>query len=192
MAKAKKGKTTKTTRSTKMGKTGKLPKTVAGIELPKEWRKQGAKLMDLVKNPLVGDLVAAGLVALAANVRSQSKSSADGTAEKKTAADGISKTAVTLATVVAARAAEKITSKLTERPAPPAKPETPETQLPAAATPGRTSPARRASASPRTALQPASDGAAVTPRRAPAPKKGSGTTRKSPAPRKPRTPKPGE
>lgn len=64
MAKAKKSKS---------AKAGKLPKSVAGIELPKELRKQGAKLLDLIKNPMVGDLVAAGLVALAANVRNQGK-----------------------------------------------------------------------------------------------------------------------
>ena len=76
MAKAKKGgKTTK---------TGKLPKMVAGIELPKELRKQGGKLLDLVKNPLVGDLVAAGLVALAANVRNHGKTGGDSAKDKQT------------------------------------------------------------------------------------------------------------
>lgn len=109
MAKAKKSKS---------AKSGKLPKTVAGIELPKELRKQGAKLLDLVKNPLVGDLVAAGLVALAANVRNQGKTGGESSKDKQNAADGFSKTAATLATVVATRAAEKITSKLNERPAP--------------------------------------------------------------------------
>ena len=59
----------------KKGKSGKLPKMVAGVELPKELRKQGAKLLDLVKNPLVADLVAAGLVALAANVRNSGHTS---------------------------------------------------------------------------------------------------------------------
>ncbi|RSU55875.1 hypothetical protein DAH56_19695, partial [Sphingomonas koreensis] len=115
MAKAKKSKS---------AKAGKLPKSVAGIELPKELRKQGAKLLDLIKNPMVGDLVAAGLVALAANVRNQGKPADDAVGDggkakdKTTTAEALGKTAATLATVVAARAAEKITSKLAERPAP--------------------------------------------------------------------------
>ncbi|HEY0622650.1 hypothetical protein, partial [Sphingomonas sp.] len=117
MAKAKKSKS---------AKAGKLPKTVAGIELPKELRKQGAKLLDLIKNPMVGDLVAAGLVALAANVRNQGKAADTGdagkTKDKGTTAEALGRTAATLATVVAARAAEKITSKLAEPPAPPSAP----------------------------------------------------------------------
>ena len=126
MAKAKKSKS---------AKAGKLPKTVAGIELPKELRKQGAKLLDLIKNPMVGDLVAAGLVALAANVRNQGKSAgASGetgkTKDKNTTAEALGKTAATLATVVAARAAETITSKLAERPAP-SVPAAPATAAPA-------------------------------------------------------------
>ncbi|PKP93431.1 MAG: hypothetical protein CVT77_05500 [Alphaproteobacteria bacterium HGW-Alphaproteobacteria-16] len=115
-------------KSGKSAKAAKLPKTVAGIELPMELRKQGGKLLELARNPLVADLVAAGLVALAANVRNSGHSSSaaktdeDGekAKEKSTSSDVIGRTAVSLATIVAARAAEKITSKLTEpsKPAP--------------------------------------------------------------------------
>lgn len=138
MAKAKKNKS---------AKSGKLPKTVAGIELPKELRKQGAKLLDLIKNPMVGDLVAAGLVALAANVRNQGKTGNDSTKDKQSAVDGFSKTAANLATVVAARAAEKITSKLGERPAA----ATPKPPAPAAAS----KPAARKPATTKAPAKPA-------------------------------------
>jgi hypothetical protein len=131
----------------KSAKTGKLPKTVAGIELPMELRKQGAKLLDLIKNPMVGDLVAAGLVALAANVRNQGKTGNDSTKDKQSAADGFSKTAANLATVVATRAAEKITSKLGERPAPAAA-----ASAPAAATAPK--PAARKPAARKPAAKP--------------------------------------
>lgn len=135
-------------KSGKSAKAAKLPKTVAGIELPKELRKQGGKLLELARNPLVADLVAAGLVALAANVRNSGHSSAaaktDGTKtddaksddegekakDKSTSSDVIGRTAVSLATIVAARAAEKITSKLTE-PSKPAAAAEPATETPA-------------------------------------------------------------
>lgn len=143
MAKAKKNKS---------AKSGKLPKTVAGIELPKELRKQGAKLLDLIKNPMVGDLVAAGLVALAANVRNQGKTGNDSTKDKQSAVDGFSKTAANLATVVAARAAEKITSKLGERPAA----ATPKPPAPAAASkPAARKPVARKPATTKAPAKPA-------------------------------------
>lgn len=189
MAKAKKGK----------GKTdrAKLPKTVAGIELPKELRKQGAKLLDLIKNPMVGDLVAAGLVALAANVRNKEKPAPatppkDDGAAKPSTAEELGKTAATLATVVAARAAEKITSKLTERPTPapaptaPAKP-APRARAAAPLKPGATRKAPTATgAKPATkAKTPTKPKADAAPKTAPrarraAPTK-AGATRKPPA-----------
>lgn len=147
MAKAKKGKG-KGKGKSERAKTdkAKLPKTVAGIELPKELRKQGAKLLGLIKNPMVGDLVAAGLVALAANVRNKEKpapatTAKDEGAAKPSTAEELGKTAATLATVVAARAAEKITSKLTERPTP-----TPASPTPAPTGPAKPAPRARAAA----------------------------------------------
>jgi hypothetical protein len=183
MAKAKKGK----------GKTdrAKLPKTVAGIELPKELRKQGAKLLDLIKNPMVGDLVAAGLVALAANVRNKEKPAPatppkDDGAAKPSTAEELGKTAATLATVVAARAAEKITSKLTERPTPAPAPTAPAKPAPRAraAAPLKAGATRKAptAAKPKTPSKPKADTApkpAPRARRA-APTK-AGATRKPPA-----------
>lgn len=189
MAKAKKNKS---------AKTGKLPKTVAGIELPKELRKQGAKLLDLIKNPMVGDLVAAGLVALAANVRNQGKTGDGSAKDKQSAADGFSKTAATLATVVAARAAEKITSKLGERPAAAApapaaatapKPAArkPATRKPAAKprAPARAAAVKPAATKPAAAKRATTKAAAAKPAATRAAAKPAAAKPKTPAARKP-------
>jgi hypothetical protein len=45
-----------------------LPKSIAGIKLPKEVRR---KLSGLAKHPVVADLLAAGLVALAAKLKNE-------------------------------------------------------------------------------------------------------------------------
>jgi hypothetical protein len=53
----------------KDGGTGSLlPKSIAGIKLPKEVRR---KLSGLAKHPVVADLLAAGLVALAAKLKNE-------------------------------------------------------------------------------------------------------------------------
>ncbi len=130
MAKADKAKKAggKKDKAAKATKTPKLPKTVAGIELPKELREQGAKLLELTKHPLVADIVAAGLVALAGNVRKKAADAqaaaapapapAPSDAPKPSGMDDFAKTASSLATLIAARAAEKITAKLTGEKAP--------------------------------------------------------------------------
>lgn len=131
MAKAKdatKAKKSKAAKAPKTSKAPKLPKTVAGIELPKELREQGAKLLELTKHPLVADIVAAGLVALAGNVRKKAADAqaaaapaptpASTDAPKPSGMDDFAKTASSLATLIAARAAEKITAKLTGEKAP--------------------------------------------------------------------------
>jgi hypothetical protein len=48
-----------------------LPKSIAGMKLPKEARRQ---LTDLAKHPVVADLIAAGLVALAARIKGEFES----------------------------------------------------------------------------------------------------------------------
>ncbi|MBX3595685.1 hypothetical protein [Sphingomonas sp.] len=186
MAKAKKLKA----KAEKALKTGKLPKKVAGIELPKELRKQGGKLLEMARSPLVGDLLAAGLVALAANVRNQNRPKDENGAKKDRsgAAEALGQTAATLATVVAARAAEKITGKLTERAAPPAAPRAPDAPAPPTApvppekpepsAPLKTTGTRRSAAKPAPAP-------VKTPRAKAQPPLKAGATRK-PATRKPR------
>ena len=48
-----------------MAKTAKLPKHIAGVKIPKKLRKRGGKAYALLQNPLVADIVAAGLLAAA-------------------------------------------------------------------------------------------------------------------------------
>lgn len=50
-----------------------LPKFVQGVKIPKALRQQGYHLAELARHPLFADLVAAGLVALAAHLRDNSK-----------------------------------------------------------------------------------------------------------------------
>lgn len=57
----------------KTKKTPMLPKQLAGVEIPKSLRKQANHLAELARHPLVADIVAAGLVALAAKVSSSAK-----------------------------------------------------------------------------------------------------------------------
>lgn len=52
----------------KSGKA-KLPKEVGGVKLPKKLRKVGKKALKLAKEPVVGETVAAALLAAAAALR---------------------------------------------------------------------------------------------------------------------------
>ena len=47
----------------------KIPKTVAGIKLPKKLRKAGNKAVKLAQDPIVGEVVAAALLSAAAALR---------------------------------------------------------------------------------------------------------------------------
>ena len=49
-----------------MAKKGKLPKRIGGVKIPRKLRKRGGEISVLLSNPLVADIVAAGLL-LAAN-----------------------------------------------------------------------------------------------------------------------------
>jgi hypothetical protein len=42
-----------------------LPKSIAGVKIPKELRKAGASVGELIRHPIVADVVTAGLVAAA-------------------------------------------------------------------------------------------------------------------------------
>lgn len=50
----------------KAAKARKLPKTIAGVKVPKELRAPGGRLLEVVSNPLVIDAAAAALAAAAA------------------------------------------------------------------------------------------------------------------------------
>jgi hypothetical protein len=64
------GKKDKKSGEAKTEKKGFLPKSIAGMKLPKQLRKQ---LDALAKHPVVNDLLAAGLVALAAKLKPSDK-----------------------------------------------------------------------------------------------------------------------
>ncbi|MEI9928613.1 MAG: hypothetical protein WDN44_14075 [Sphingomonas sp.] len=81
-------------------KASLLPKSIAGVKIPKTLRTQ---LTELARHPLVADLLAAGLVALAASLREKPKAEAAAAKVKETAvevADEIVETAEAAATAV--------------------------------------------------------------------------------------------
>ena len=47
----------------------KPPKRIAGVKVPKELRKSGAKLVDTLSHPLIADVAAAALMAAAGALR---------------------------------------------------------------------------------------------------------------------------
>lgn len=52
----------------------KLPKQIAGVKIPKELRKQAAQWAELVRHPMVADILAAGLVAITSKMASMTRS----------------------------------------------------------------------------------------------------------------------
>jgi hypothetical protein len=104
-------------------KSAKLPRKVAGIKVPKGLRDTEA-LAKLAKHPLVTDLLAAGLVALAAKVRDKP---ANNTAPDKPGTNGsdamteLSKGAAVLAGMFATKASEQF-AKFREAASAPAEP----------------------------------------------------------------------
>lgn len=65
----------------------KLPKTIAGVKVPKELREAGAKAAVLLDHPMVIDLVAAALLAAAAAIREGDRIQAAAGAAGEEAAD---------------------------------------------------------------------------------------------------------
>lgn len=90
-------------------KTSLLPKSIAGIKVPKEVRR---KLGGLAKHPIVADLLAAGLVALAAKLKPEHESE-PGTA------NGVDKSGGTAQPVADVPAAAKPVIKRPRKPAAP-------------------------------------------------------------------------
>ena len=82
-----------------MAKNGKLPKRIAGVKIPKKLRKSGAPLYALLRNPLVADLVAVGLIAAADALSKSEKAKAAGKAAKSGAKDAAEATGTGAATV---------------------------------------------------------------------------------------------
>jgi hypothetical protein len=73
-------------------KSSMLPKAIGGVKIPKALRRQGHHLVELARHPVVADLLAAGLVALAASLRESPKAKAAATDARKTV-DKAAKTA---------------------------------------------------------------------------------------------------
>lgn len=92
-------------KDTKSKKAGSLlPKSIAGAKLPKDIRK---KLTDLAKHPVVADLLAAGLVALAAKLKNEPKVQRAAAKARDKAADVAADVAEAAAGVAAAVAVDK-------------------------------------------------------------------------------------
>lgn len=57
-------------------KAGKLPKEIGGVKISKTLRKDGEKLIALLKHPLVAEMAAAGLTAFAREMRAGNRDGA--------------------------------------------------------------------------------------------------------------------
>ncbi|RJF93961.1 hypothetical protein [Sphingomonas cavernae] len=66
---ARKDKTAKGGKTVKGKKADRLPKEIGGMKIPKTLRKDGEKLIALLKHPLVAEMAAAGLMAFAREMR---------------------------------------------------------------------------------------------------------------------------
>ena len=92
-----------------MAKNGKLPKRIGGVKIPKKLRKRGGELAVLLNNPLVADIVAAGLLLAADRIAKKPKVKKAGRTAKaaaKDTAEAASEGAGNIATVLAFAARE--------------------------------------------------------------------------------------
>lgn len=90
-------------------KSSKLPKTIAGVKVPKQLRKSGGRAVAALKHPLVADLAAAALISAAAALKgNQRVRAAAGDAADKAGdtARGLGAGAASLGTLIAAKAGE--------------------------------------------------------------------------------------
>jgi hypothetical protein len=168
-----------------------LPKSIAGVKVPKGVR---SKLADLAKHQIVADIISAGLVALAARLKNDPKAGQAATTAADTAKEAVETLVGSAAEALTTDTAAKPVAKRT-RKAPAAEPKadtgsaTPvarRPRKPAAASPtpapAATPRTRKAAAAPESAAKPparrtrkAADSAAAKPRaaRRPAPKQPS-------------------
>jgi hypothetical protein len=128
-------------KDTKSGKSGSLlPKSIAGAKLPKDIRK---KLTDLAKHPVVADLLAAGLVALAAKLKNEPKVQQAAAKARDKAADVAADMAQAAAGVAAAVAKPADAAPAVKR-----------VRKPAAATASKPAPKPKSPAKPKAAAKP--------------------------------------
>lgn len=136
MAKKKKNK--------KKTETMMLPKRIAGVKIPKPLRRQGHHLAELARHPLVADVVAAGIVALAASMRDKQERR-ENRATPSQGPDAPAEPPAPVSSDAAAPAANAMTSRPGAASGAPA-----DGEAPAAARTARRKPAPRASATTKT------------------------------------------
>jgi len=142
-------KSTKKAGGKKAKKTLKMPKTIAGIKVPKEVRKAAEPILAAARNPVVAEIAAAALVAAAGAIATRRKkpelNHAIGAARAKVAAtgDSLRSTFNTLASDMADRALSALeglernladatgSAKMPEAPEPPETPSAPRRTRPA-------------------------------------------------------------
>ncbi|MBO9623514.1 MAG: hypothetical protein J7500_12460 [Sphingomonas sp.] len=111
------------------GKKGlKLPKDIAGSKIPKEARR---KLLDLARHPIVADLLAAGLVALAARLKKEPKvkqaaadlgdAAAEGAEKVEETGEDIAQAAAEIAIAVAKPVVKRVRKAVASPPPAPAR-----------------------------------------------------------------------
>jgi len=156
-------------------KAASLPKQIAGVKIPKALREQ---LTALAKNPLVADLLAAGLVALAASLRNNPKvkeAAANAKGKAAGAASGVANAATNVA-----EAATKLGAVIASASPPKAA----STKKPAAPKPAK-APAKK-TAAPKAAAKPAAPKRTTAAKKPPTPKS-TAAAKKPAAPAKPKT-----
>lgn len=143
-----------------------LPKRIAGVKLPKEARR---KLDLLAKHPIVADILAAGLVALAARLKKDpkiQKATADAGAAAgdtaKQAGEQLAQVAADAAVAIAAPLVKRVRQSSTTAAAAPSTPR----GKPAAAKPAATKPASRSKSASTSSAKPKAKAAPAKPRAA--------------------------
>lgn len=129
MASKKKKAETRTAKAEKPAKPAKkqglLPKTVGGAKLPKDVRE---KLTDLAKHPVVADLLAAGLVAIAARIKNEpavKEGTAKAVSKALDAAEGTSQDLAHIAANLATAVIKPVVKRIRTAAATPAESPTP-------------------------------------------------------------------
>jgi len=92
-------------KSKKADKPTKLPREIAGITLPKQLRKEGGKLIDLMKDPAVAGIATAGLAALTAAIQQKPEKA------KSEPKSNFGEGAALIGTMIAARIVENMKTK---------------------------------------------------------------------------------
>ncbi|UYY79108.1 hypothetical protein [Sphingomonas sp. R1] len=141
----------KAKKAKKNGETSSLlPKVIGGIKLPKDARRQ---LTALAKHPVVADLIAAGLVALANRIKGDEPKSAPSPTPEPTP-EPTQASAEAAAPAAAEPAAPSAVKRIRKRAAEPAAPSEAPAEAPSAAKPAKAPPPRRTRKTADTVAKP--------------------------------------